>query len=154
MDETCERSVGRRPQCKMKSYLMERFFNEPVDALDKRLKSAENYLNWQPIDPFTEVKQEEVDPDELDHPLDYSEVQVASPVDCPVHPYLHSDRCTPDTQASSPTPPIPIRDSRSQTPSYSPTYSVSCSFIQRVTIQTSPQSSCLHPGPDPTDSLL
>ena len=107
----------RKPQCKMKSYLMERFFNEPVEALDKRLESAESNLNSLPMDPFTEVKQEELEEqEEGEHPLDYSEVQVASPP-CPHH--LPTESCSPQ-HSLSPLPPT-----------------ASSSPVQRVTIQTS-----------------
>ena len=56
-----EAGAPMRPQCKMKSYLMERFFNEPVEALDERLESAESNFNSLPMDPFTVVKQEELE---------------------------------------------------------------------------------------------
>ena len=118
MDSACGEGGGpRRPQCKMKSYLMERFFNEPVEALDKRLESAESNLNSLPMDPFTEVKQEELEEqEEGEHPLDYSEVQVASPP-CPHH--LAAESCSPK-HSLSPLPPT-----------------ASSSPVQRVTIQTS-----------------
>ena len=118
MESACGEGGGpRRPQCKMKSYLMERFFNEPVEALDKRLESAESNLNSLPMDPFTEVKQEELEEqEEGEHPLDYSEVQVASPP-CPRH--LAAESCSPK-QSLSPLPPT-----------------ASSSPVQRVTIHTS-----------------
>ena len=123
METACGEAGGpRRPQCKMKSYLMERFFSEPVEALDKRLESAESIFNSLPMDPFTEVKQEELEEQEGDeHPLDYSEVQVASPP-CPHHPHLAAESCSPK-HSLSPLPP-----------------SASSSPVQRVTIQTSSSS--------------
>ena len=97
---------GCQRRVKIKSYLMERFFNEPVEALDKRLESAESNLNSLPMDPFTEVKQEELEEqEEGEHPLDYSEVQVVSPP-CPRH--LAAESCSPK-QSLSPLPPTASR---------------------------------------------
>ena len=107
-----EAGAPMRPQCKMKSYLMERFFNEPVEALDERLESAESNFNSLPMDPFTVVKQEELE--EGEHPLDYSEVQVASPTSSHhVAAESHSPKQSPLNPATSSSP------------------------VQRVTIQTS-----------------
>merc|ERR1719427_536486 len=102
------RVTGLGSKCKMKSYLMERFFKEPVEALDKRLEFAESNICGLQMDPLTEVKQEELEPAEEEqgegeHPLDYSEVQLASPP---------CRACTPTSPTSG-------------------------SPIQRVTIQTS-----------------
>ena len=69
-------------QFKLKSNLMNKFFNEPVDALDLRLANAEENLSSLPVDPFTEIKQEEEEKNSFcsdEHPLDCSEVQVATP---------------------------------------------------------------------------
>lgn len=65
---------------KMKSNMMYKFFNEPVDALDLRLTKAEASLSSLPTDPlFGQVKEELEEPKEHDGPLDYSEVQIFSP---------------------------------------------------------------------------
>ena len=77
-----EETSSQEPQFKLKSNLMNKFYNEPVDALDLRLAKAEENLSVLPVDPFTEIKQEEVEEHTIgndEHPLDYSEVQVASP---------------------------------------------------------------------------
>eukprot|EP00092_Neocalanus_flemingeri_P003311 GFUD01003544.1.p1 GENE.GFUD01003544.1~~GFUD01003544.1.p1 ORF type:complete len:756 (+),score=122.33 GFUD01003544.1:496-2763(+) len=69
-------------QFKLKSNLMNKFFNEPVDALDLRLANAEENLSSLPVDPFTDIKQEEEEKQSFcidEHPLDCSEVQVATP---------------------------------------------------------------------------
>ena len=65
---------------KMKSNMMYKFFNEPVDALDLRLTKAEASLSSLPTDPlFGQVKEELGEPKEVDVPIDYSEVQIFSP---------------------------------------------------------------------------
>ena len=88
---------------------MERFFNEPVEALDERLESAESNFNSVLLDPFTVVKQEELE--EGEHPLDYSEV--ANPTDSHhVAAESHSPKQSPLNPATSSSP------------------------VQRVTIQT------------------
>jgi len=69
-------------QFKLKSNLMNKFFDEPVDALDLRLAKAEENLSSLPVDPFTEIKQEEEEKHSIcsdEHPLDCSEVQIATP---------------------------------------------------------------------------
>ena len=68
-----EESSPQEPQFKLKSNLINKFYNEPVDALDLRLAKAEENLSALPVDPFTDIKQKE------EHPIDYSEVQVAKP---------------------------------------------------------------------------
>jgi len=80
-------------QYKMKSKMMNKFFNDPVEALDLRLGKAEDNIKsveaWL-ANPLTEVKQEEAagglfandhlhNHVKLECPLDYSEVQVATP---------------------------------------------------------------------------
>ena len=121
MVKNCGEGGGpRRPQCKMKSYFMERFFNEPVEALDKKLESVKSNLNSLPMDPFAKVRQEELEEqEEGEHPLDYSMVQVASPP-CPHHLAAHS--CS----------------SKHSLPHLPPT--ASSSLVQRVIIQTSSSS--------------
>ena len=77
-----EKSSPQEPQFKLKSNLMNKFYNEPVDALDLRLAKAEENFSLLPVDPFTEIKQEEAEQHSVcsdEHPLDYSEVQVATP---------------------------------------------------------------------------
>ena len=69
------------PHFKMKSKLINKFFNEPVDALDLRLDKAEATLSSSNNNPL-EIKQEEVDPSQskdVEYPLDCSEVQIATP---------------------------------------------------------------------------
>lgn len=69
-------------QFKLKSNLMNKFFNEPVDALDLRLAKAEENLSSLPVDPFTDIKQEEEEKHSIcsdEYPLDCSEVQIATP---------------------------------------------------------------------------
>ena len=145
MDQCSDGAPGpERPQCKMKSYLMQRFFNDPVDAMDKRLESAENNLNNMPMDPFTEVKKEEVDPEEQEvkreeeHPLDYSEVQVVS---CggPLEGVMQGLRELQGMQEMrSPASPEPLAWSPPAQP---------CPSVQRVTIQTSSTSGSPPPAP-------
>ena len=66
---------------KMKSNMMYKFFNEPVDALDLRLTKAEASLSSLPADPlFGQVVKEELgETKQSEGPIDYSEVQVFSP---------------------------------------------------------------------------
>ena len=73
-------------QFKVKTNLMNKFFNSPVDALDLRLANAEDNLSSLPADPFTAqpIKQEEEDEVEFGegtdcHPLDCSEVELLTP---------------------------------------------------------------------------
>ena len=70
-------------QFKLKNNLMNKFFNEPVDALDLRLAKAEENLSTLPIDPFKDIKKEEGEETPVtdmlrDYPLDCSEVQLVS----------------------------------------------------------------------------
>ena len=67
-------------QYKIKSKLINKFFNEPVEALDLRLTKFEEIFsieNWCD-NPLTQIKQEEDEPT-ADIPLDYSEVRLVTP---------------------------------------------------------------------------
>ena len=92
-------------QYKMKSKMMNKFFNDPVEALDLRLGRAEDNIKsveaWL-ANPLTEVKQELFPPSpaevKVECPLDYSEVQVATP---PTPPAISADRSPLQPQLSS-----------------------------------------------------
>ena len=66
---------------KVKNNIMQKFYSEPVDALDLRLTKAEATLNSLEADPLRNIKvEEDWEPwGPVDSPLDYSEVQVALP---------------------------------------------------------------------------
>ena len=66
---------------KVKNNIMQKFYSEPVDALDLRLTKAEATLSSLEADPLRNIKEEEDwEPwGPVDSPLDYSEVQVALP---------------------------------------------------------------------------
>ena len=55
---------------------MKKFYNEPVDALDLRLAKVEKNLSLLPVDPLTQIKQEEEEECSTicsdEHPLDCS----------------------------------------------------------------------------------
>ena len=77
----CEQNQNRKPHFKLKSNLINKFFNEPVDALDLRLDKAEATLSSFRENPL-EIKQEEIESaksNHIEHPLDYSEVQIVPP---------------------------------------------------------------------------
>ena len=66
---------------KVKNNIMQKFYSEPVDALDLRLTKAEATLSSLEADPLRNIKvEEDWEPwGPVDSPLDYSEVQVALP---------------------------------------------------------------------------
>ena len=87
-----EQSQSFGSHFKMKSNLINKFFNEPVDALDLRLDKAEATLASFHQNPL-EIKQEEqvnaVQVKDIEHPLDYSEVQIATSEMYPDYIYEH-----------------------------------------------------------------
>ena len=88
----CNQNQYLGPHFKMKSNLINKFFNEPVDALDLRLDKAEATLSSFRENPL-EIKEEEIESGKskhIEHPLDYSEVQIVPPESDsdPVYPQM------------------------------------------------------------------
>jgi len=141
-----EETTTQGTQFKLKSNLMNKFFNEPVDALDLRLAKAEENLSTLPIDPFTDIKQEEEEKLPFcvdDHPLDCSEVQIATPaptylderIEFPQQDFT-GDEELPNEQDIPPLIRTDLVD----------TSETSCKDIQRVTLRASSGLNSLSPS--------
>jgi len=139
-----EETFSPGTQFKLKSNLMNKFFNEPVDALDLRLANAEENLSSLPVDPFTEIKQEEEEKQSFfsgEYPLDCSEVQVATPAPAYLDERIESPtyRKRDDVFYENDIPPLIYKESVKPN-------ETTLKDIQRVTLRASSSSHTLSPS--------
>ena len=79
----CEQNQNRKPHFKLKSNLINKFFNETVDALDLRLDKAEATLSSFQENPL-EIKLEEIESDISKHIEQLLHMKVNLPTNAPL----------------------------------------------------------------------